>query len=185
MPPAKASGFFHIEKPLDVDKIVDVQQIRQETAEVVFTHEREYKGVLFVSITANHKNGRTAKRQRLEFRAVVLGQSHKQEGKVVLLTRPNKAFQTVAGIELKQDGGIGLGHVHWCSGLQLKWVPHITPSTRVETGLFQERLIQDTRVKLVKDLFNLVDKEDDWSDVEWDEIEVSRVFTCLYVHILI
>lgn len=175
MPPAKASGFYHTEKPLDTDKIADVQQIRNETAEVVFTHEREYKGVLFVSVAANHKTSRAPKRQKYEFRAVVLGQSHKQHGKVVLLTRPNRIFQTVVGIELKQDGGIGVGNVHWCSGLQIKWVPHVTPSTQVETCLFKEKLIQDIRVKLVKDLFNLMDKEDEWPDINWDEIEVGWI----------
>ena len=129
MPPAKASGFFHTEKRLVIDKIADVQQIREETAEVIFTHEREYKGVLLVMVAQYTRASDSVKRHKVEFPAVVLGQSQKEPGKMVLLKRPGITFQTVFGTGMKQDGGIGVGNVHWCSGLQLKWVPTITTST--------------------------------------------------------
>lgn len=175
MPPAKASGFFHTEEPLGVDSIADVQEIRNESANIIFTDEHQYKGVLFVMVAQHLQSSNSTKCQKVEFPAIVLGQSQKEPGKIVLLKRPGAIFQTVFGIEMKQAGGIGVGNVHWCSGLQIKWVRHVTPSTQVETGLFKEKLIQDTRAKLVKDLFNLMHKEDDWSDIDWDEIEVGRI----------
>ncbi|KAH0360654.1 hypothetical protein KCU65_g9255, partial [Aureobasidium melanogenum] len=173
MPPAKASGFFHTEEPLNIDEIADIQDIRDETTNIVFTHEHEYKGVLFMMVAQHLRSSNPTKRQKVEFPAIVLGQSQKEPGKIVLLKRPGAIFQTVFGTEMKQAGGIGVGNVHWCSGLQIKWVPHVTPSTQVETGLFKEKLIQDMRVKLVKDLFNLMNQEDDWSDIDWDEVEAT------------
>ncbi|KAG9667852.1 hypothetical protein KCU99_g8766, partial [Aureobasidium melanogenum] len=174
MPPAKPSGFFHIEERLDVGEITDVQDIRSGTADLAFVEEHEYQGVLLVSVATKRRDENASKRQKLEVRAVVLGQSQSEPGKVVFYTRPSKVFQTVVGTDMKQSGGIGVGHIHWCSGLQVKWVPHVTTSTRVETGLFKEKAVQDARVKLAKELFELLDEEREWSDVNWDEIE-SRI----------
>ncbi|KAG9595218.1 hypothetical protein KCU77_g6257, partial [Aureobasidium melanogenum] len=172
MPPAKPSGFFHIEERLDVGDITDIQKIRADTADLAFVEEHEYQGVLFVSVATKSRAENASKRQKLEVRAVVLGQSQSEPGKVVFYTRPSKVFQTVVGTDLKQSGGIGVGHIHWCSGLQVKWVPHVTTSTRVETGLFKEKAVQDARVKLAKELCELLDEEKEWSDVKWDEVEV-------------
>ncbi|KAK6003920.1 hypothetical protein QM012_008770 [Aureobasidium pullulans] len=171
MPPANPSGFFHLEERLDVGAIADIQQIRTGTADIVFDEEHEYQGILLVSVAVKRKGANASKRQRLEFRAVVLGQSQSEPGKVALYTRPNKVFQTVIGTEMKQSGGVGIGSIHWCSGLQLKWVPHVTATTRVQTGLFQEKAVHDARVKLAKDLFEMLDEEQEWSDIDWDEIE--------------
>ncbi|KAG9957198.1 hypothetical protein KCU61_g9295, partial [Aureobasidium melanogenum] len=174
MPPAKPSGFFHIEERLDVGDITDIQKIRADTADLAFVEEHEYQGVLFVSVATKSRAENASKRQKLEVRAVVLGQSQSEPGKVVFYTRPSKVFQTVVGTDLKQSGGIGIGHIHWCSGLQVKWVPHVTTSTRVETGLFKEKAVQDARVKLAKELFELLDEEKEWSEIKWDEVE-SRI----------
>lgn len=173
MPPAKAGGFFHVEERLDVGDIADIQQIRSGITDLAFIKEHEYQGVLLVSVDTKRKN-ENAKRQKLEVRAVVLGQSQSEPGKVVLFTRPGKVYQTVVGTDMKQSGGIGVGHIHWCSALQVNWVPHVTASTRVETGLFKEKVVQDARVKLVKELFEFLDKEKEWSSIDWDEIEVSE-----------
>ncbi|CAD0112626.1 unnamed protein product, partial [Aureobasidium uvarum] len=171
MPPASESGFFHTEKPLHVLNIADVQDIRNGSAALSFTEHFEYKGVLFVKVAA--KVSSAGKRQKVEFPAVVLGQSQKRAGQMVLLKRPSATFQTVVGEDMKQEGGIGIGFVHWCSGLQLKWVAHVTPSTQVETGLFAEKRIQDARVALVKELYGLIDKDDDWSDLPWNKVKTK------------
>jgi hypothetical protein len=174
MPAADPGGFFHTESRLDVNAIADVQEIRKGTADIIFDKEHEYLGVLLVSITENPQKNNGPKRQRLETRAVILGQSQKEHGKVTLIRRPAAICQTVVGPEMKQDGGAKTGMIHWCSGLQIKWVPGITKSTKTETGLFKEKLVQDARLKLVKDLLDLLEEGDKWSDIDWEEVDVCE-----------
>jgi hypothetical protein len=178
MPPAKDRGFFHIEKPLDVDSIADIQEIRNRTADIIFENEHDYLGVLLVSIANNPKNG-GSKRQKTEIRAVVLGQSQKESGKVALIKRPGAICQTVIGTEMKQDGGSRTGMIHWCSGLQIKWVPSTTKSTKTETGLYKEKLLQNARLDLVKNLLDLLEKGSRWSKIDWEEVDVceAELFT--------
>lgn len=174
MPPANPGGFFHTEGRLEVDDIADIQKIRAGTASITFEKEREYNGILSVSIAPNHQSNNGHKRQKLETRAVVLGQSQNQRGKVALFTRPNTIFKTVVGTEMSQDGGIKVGQVHWCSGLQIKWVSSTTKSTNKETGLYKEKVIQEARVKLVKELLILLEEGDGWEDIDWEEVEVCE-----------
>jgi hypothetical protein len=179
MPPANQSGFFHIERRLDVSAIADIQEIRNGTADILFEEEHEYSGVLLVSIAGNSQNNAGAKRQKIECRAVVLGQSQKYYGKMALIRRPGTICQTVIGTDMKQDGGSRVGMIHWCSGLQIKWVSSITKSTQTETGLFKEKLVQDARLDLVKNLLALLEEGETWSDIDWEQIEVcaKELFT--------
>jgi hypothetical protein len=182
MPPADPGGVLHTEKGLDINAIADIQEIRNGTADIVFEEEHEYLGVLLVSITRNPHRNNGPKRQRLETRAVILGQSQTEHGKVALIRRPGAICQTVVGPEMKQDGGSKAGIIHWCSGLQIKWVPSITKSTQNETGLFKEKLVQDARLDLVKNLLALLEEADKWSDIDWEEVDVCEAelftFTC-------
>ncbi|OBW69501.1 MAG: Zf-UBP-domain-containing protein [Aureobasidium pullulans] len=150
MPVANPQGFFHQEAPLEFDDIADLQEIETGDADLAFMRKYEYKGVLLVEIVGRPNTTSTTgavKRQRVEFRAVVLGESQLKPGEMILLHRPGKIFQTVYGMELKQKGGITTGNVHWCSGLQIK-------------------------VDLAKDLYSMIENEDlDWEDIDWDEIE--------------
>ncbi|TIA56928.1 hypothetical protein D6C77_06566 [Aureobasidium pullulans] len=175
MPVANPQGFFHQEAPLEVDDIADLQEIETGDADLVFMRKYEYKGVLLVEILGRPNTTSTTgavKRQRVEFRAVVLGESQLKPGEMILLYRPGKIFQTVYGMELKQKGGITTGNVHWCSGLQIKWVPSITASTKTSSALYSEKLIQKARVSLAKELYSMIENEDlDWEDIDWDGIE--------------
>lgn len=192
MPPANQSGFFHIEDPLNVVNIADIQVLRNGKADLELLNELEYKGVLFVEVATKHDTGesakedskRTSKRRRVEFRAIVLGQSQKEPGKMALFKLPLATFQVLVGTEMRLEGGISVGQVHWCSGLQLKWIPHTTPSTRVETGLFTEKKIQHGIVSLAKELYDLIADEEDWSDIPWDDVKLSNssphLLTILY-----
>ncbi|THV75086.1 hypothetical protein D6D29_08774 [Aureobasidium pullulans] len=175
MPVANPQGFFHQEAPLEVNDIADLQEIETGDADLAFMRKYEYKGVLLVEILGRPNTTSTngaVKRQRVEFRAVVLGESQLKPGEMILLYRPGKIFQTVYGMELKQKGGITTGNVHWCSGLQIKWVPSITASTKTSSALYSEKLIQKARVDLAKDLYSMIENEDlDWEDIDWDEIE--------------
>ncbi|THW05302.1 hypothetical protein D6D25_08216 [Aureobasidium pullulans] len=175
MPVASPQGFFHQEAPLEVDNIADLQEIETGDADLVFMRKYEYKGVLLVEIIGRPSTTSTTsavKRQRVELRAVVLGESQLKPGQMILLYRPGKIFQTVYGMELKQKGGITTGNVHWCSGLQIKWVPSITASTKTSSALYSEKLIQKARVDLAKDLYSMIENEDlDWEDIDWGEIE--------------
>ncbi|THX32239.1 hypothetical protein D6D12_02375 [Aureobasidium pullulans] len=175
MPVANPQGFFHQEAPLEFDDITDLQEIETGDADLAFTRKYEYKGVLLVEILGRPNTTSTTgavKRQRVEFRAVVLGESQLKPGEMILLYRPGKIFQTVYGMELKQKGGITTGNVHWCSGLQIKWVPSITASTKTSSALYSEKLIQKARVDLAKDLYSIIENEDvDWEDIDWDEVE--------------
>ncbi|THY49911.1 hypothetical protein D6C98_06198 [Aureobasidium pullulans] len=175
MPVANPQGFFHQEAPLEYDDITDLQEIETGDADLAFMRKYEYKGVLLVEILGRPNTTSTTgavKRQRVEFRAVVLGESQLKPGEMILLYRPGKIFQTVYGMELKQKGGITTGNVHWCSGLQIKWVPSITASTKTSSALYSEKLIQKARVDLAKDLYSMIENEDlDWEDINWDEIE--------------
>lgn len=184
MPPANPGGYFHTESSLDVGNIADIQQIDLGTTDIVFKESREYLGVRLVLIAPHHQRNAGPKRQKLETRAVVLGQSHNQSGKMALLIRPSTIFQTVVGTEMKQDGGIKVGQVHWCSALQIKWVSSITKSTQVETGLYKEKLLQEARVKLAKDLLNLLEEGDGWSDIDWEKVEVceTKLVTFTYTN---
>ncbi|THW03818.1 hypothetical protein D6D24_10667 [Aureobasidium pullulans] len=178
MPVANPQGFFHQEAPLEFDDITDLQEIETGGADLAFTRKYEYKGVLLVEILGRPNTTSTTgavKRQRVEFRAVVLGESQLKPGEMILLYRPGKIFQTVYGMELKQKGGITTGNVHWCSGLQIKWVPSITASTKTSSALYSEKLIQKARVDLAKNLYSIIENEDvDWEDIDWDEVEVSE-----------
>ncbi|THV71190.1 hypothetical protein D6D28_04610 [Aureobasidium pullulans] len=178
MPVANPQGFFHQEAPLEVDDIADLQEIETGDADLVFVRKYEYKGVLLVEILGRPNTTSTTgavKRQRVEFRAVVLGESQLKPGEMILLYRPGKIFQTVYGMELRQKGGITTGNVHWCSGLQIKWVPSITASTKTSSALYSEKLIQKARVDLAKDLYSIIENEDvDWEDIDWDEVERQR-----------
>ncbi|THV67697.1 hypothetical protein D6D27_10161 [Aureobasidium pullulans] len=175
MPVASPQGFFHQEAPLEVDDIADLQEIETGDADLAFMRKYEYKGVLLVEILGRPNTTSTTgavKRQRVEFRALVLGESQLKPGQMILLYRPGKIFQTVYGMELKQKGGITTGNVHWCSGLQIKWVPSITASTKTSSALYSEKLIQKARVDLAKDLYSIIENEDvDWEDIDWDEVE--------------
>ncbi|THW93869.1 hypothetical protein D6D15_02129 [Aureobasidium pullulans] len=175
MPVASPQGFFHQEAPLEVDDIADLQEIETGDADLAFMRKYEYKGVLLVEILGRPNTTSTTgavKRQRVEFRALVLGESQLKPGQMILLYRPGKIFQTVYGMELKQKGGITTGNVHWCSGLQIKWVPSITASTKTSSALYSEKLIQKARVNLAKDLYSIIENEDvDWEDIDWDEVE--------------
>ncbi|THW75257.1 hypothetical protein D6D19_04173 [Aureobasidium pullulans] len=175
MPVANPQGFFHQEAPLEVDDVADLQEIETGHADLAFMRKYEYKGVLLVEILGRPNTTSTTgavKRQRVEFRAVVLGESQLKPGEMILLYRPGKIFQTVYGMELKQKGGITTGNVHWCSGLQIKWVPSITASTKTSSALYFEKLIQKARVNLAKDLYSIIENEDvDWEDIDWDEVE--------------
>ncbi|THY04905.1 hypothetical protein D6D02_07855 [Aureobasidium pullulans] len=175
MPVANPQGFFHQEAPLEVDDIADLQQIETGDADLAFIRKYEYKGVLLVEILGRPNTTSTTgavKRQRVEFRALVLGESQLKPGEMILLYRPGKIFQTVYGMDLKQKGGITTGNVHWCSGLQIKWVPSITASTKTSSALYSEKLIQKARVDLAKDLYSIIENEDvDWEDIDWDEVE--------------
>ncbi|THZ67052.1 hypothetical protein D6C88_08192 [Aureobasidium pullulans] len=175
MPVANPQGFFHQEAPLEFDDITDLQEIETGDADLAFMRKYEYKGVLLVEILGRPNTTSTTgavKRQRVEFRAVVLGESQLKPGEMILLYRPGKIFQTVYGMELKQKGGITTGNVHWCSGLQIKWVPSITASTKTSSALYSEKLIQKARVDLAKDLYSMIENEDvDWEDIDWDEVE--------------
>jgi hypothetical protein len=137
-----------------------------------------------VSITGNPQNNAGAKRQKIESRAVVLGQSQKHHGKMALIRRPGTICQTVVGTDMKQDGGSQVGMIHWCSGLQIKWVPSTAKLTQTETGLFKEKLVQDARLDLVKNLLALLEEGDTWSDVGWEQVEVceTELFTLTYTN---
>jgi hypothetical protein len=196
MPPANQRGFFHTEEPLNVVHIADIQELRKGETDLELLNEFEYKEVLFVEVATKHgaddstkdDSMRASKRRRIEFRAIVLGQSQNEPGKMALFMRPLTTFQVLVGIETKQEGGISVGQIHWCSGLQLKWIPHTTPSTRVETGLFAEKKVQHGRVALAKELYNLIAGEEDWSEIPWDMIKVGKailVHICLRCFILI
>ncbi|TIA22201.1 hypothetical protein D6C80_01432 [Aureobasidium pullulans] len=176
MPVANPQGFFHQEAPLEFDDITDLQEIETGDADLAFMRKYEYKGVLLVEILGRPNTTSTTgavKRQRVEFRAVVLGESQLKPGEMILLYRPGKIFQTVYGMDLKQKGGVTTGNIHWCSGLQIKWVPGITASTKTSSALYSEKLIQKARVDLAKDLYSMIENEDvDWEDIDWDEVEV-------------
>ncbi|KAG2170696.1 hypothetical protein JADG_010435 [Aureobasidium aubasidani] len=176
MPVANPQGFFHQEAPLEFDDITDLQEIETGDADLAFMRKYEYKGVLLVEILGRPNTTSTTgavKRQRVEFRAVVLGESQLKPGEMILLYRPGKIFQTVYGMELKQKGGITTGNVHWCSGLQIKWVPSITASTKTSSASYSEKVIQKARVGLAKELYSMIENEDlDWEDIDWDEVEV-------------
>ncbi|KEQ78923.1 hypothetical protein D6C91_05273 [Aureobasidium pullulans] len=175
MPVASPQGFFHQEAPLEVDNIADLQEIETGDADLVFMRKYEYKGVLLVEIIGRPSTISTTsavKRQRVELRAVVLGESQLKPGEMILLYRPGKIFQTVYGMDLKQKGGVTIGNVHWCSGLQIKWVPSITASTKTSSASYSEKVIQKARVGVAKDLYSMIENEDlDWEDIDWDEIE--------------
>jgi hypothetical protein len=196
MPPANQSGFFHTEEPLNLVHIADIQELRKGKTGLELLNEFEYKEVLFVEVATKHvvdestkeDSKRASKRRRIEFRAIILGQSQTEPGKMALFMRPLATFQVFMGIETKQEGGISVGQIHWCSGLQLKWIPHTTPSTRAETGLFAKKKVQHGRVTLAKELYNLIADEGDWSEIPWDTIKVSKailVHICLRCFILI
>ncbi|THZ00164.1 hypothetical protein D6C92_01951 [Aureobasidium pullulans] len=175
MPVANPQGFFHQEAPLEVDDIADLQEIETGDADLAFMRKYEYKGVLLVDILGRPNTTSTTsavKRQRVELRAVVLGESQLKPGEMILLYRPGKIFQTVHGMDLKQKGGVTIGNVHWCSGLQIKWVPSTTASTKTSSASYSEKVIQKARVGLAKDLYSMIENEDlDWEDIDWDEIE--------------
>jgi hypothetical protein len=97
-------------------------------------------GVLFVSIAPNTQGNDTAKREKFECRAIVLGQSQTTSGQVAFLKRATTICNTLFGPEMKQAGGSKVGNLHWCSGLQIKWVPSITQETGAKTGLFKQKV---------------------------------------------
>lgn len=61
-------------------------------------------------------------------------------------------------------------------------MPSLTKSTKTETGLFKEKLVQDARLDLVKNLLALLEEADKWSDIDWEEVDVCEAelftFTC-------
>ncbi|THX17416.1 hypothetical protein D6D13_01027 [Aureobasidium pullulans] len=154
MPVANPQGFFHQEAPLEVNDIADLQEIETGDADLAFMRKYEYKGVLLVEILGR-PNATTSSSLAM-----------------ILLYRPGKIFQTVYGMDLKQKGGVTTGNIHWCSGLQIKWVPSITASTKTSSASYSEKVIQKARVDLAKELYSMIENEDlDWEDIEWNEIE--------------
>jgi hypothetical protein len=172
MPVAKKDGFFFTEKPLNVGNIADILAVKAGKADIDFVHYREIRGIALVEVVGK-VDAETKKKQKIEFRAVVLGEAEDNPGTMVLYHRPGQIYRTAYGLELARTGRVDVGNIHWSSGLQLKWVPKTTPGTKSESGIYGEREIQNARVELAKDLVIKLEENADWKKLPWKDIKVS------------
>jgi hypothetical protein len=160
MPPAKDRGYFHTERRLDVNAIAYIEAIKNGKAEIIFEEQQEYLGVLFVSIALSTQENDSAKRQKFECRAIVIGQNQTETGQIAFFKCTTTTRHTLFGPGMKQTASLKVETLHWWSGSQIKYVPSITQEPRVKIGMYKQKVLQDARLELVKSLLTLLEKAD-------------------------
>ncbi|KAH0376637.1 hypothetical protein KCU92_g9702, partial [Aureobasidium melanogenum] len=156
--------------PLDVSVIADVQRLRtiqDPLSGMRMVHEHLHRGVLVMEIQIV-KATTESKSIRLDehHRVAIVGQDSKTMGRVAMMTigKSDGRALVSGGLDM---GNLTIDQVHWCNGLAIKHVLKKTP--RGKPGVVAaKRDLKDARKDLVKKLLDLIiDKEVDWSALDW------------------